>query len=181
MFPTTHDITPYTYAYCIAVLQGLLRVGNEILITTKPNFTLIKMLCKAIKPYKKQVQFRFTITSIDDRNLKIWEENAPNYQSRKDSLIHAFNEGFKTSVSIEPYLDIDLVPLIDDIFLYCTESIWIGVMNPKYDYGVRPLRYDKDFVEETIKHLVKWASIAPDKILKKLRLKDSIRNMGISL
>ena len=183
MFPTTHDITPYTYAYCITMLQGLLRVGNEILITTKPNFHLIKMLCKAIKPYKKQVQFRFTITSMDDKKLEYWEENAPNYKSRKDSLIHAFGEGFKTSVSIEPYLDATPMYLINDIYLYCTESIWIGIMNPKYNYGLRSTHiYNEVYVRAMIEDLVEVYSIAyPNTILKKLRLKDSIRNMGISL
>ena len=51
MFPTAHDITPQTYLYYTVVLQRLLRAGNEVLITTKPRFTIIKMLCKRIKPY----------------------------------------------------------------------------------------------------------------------------------
>ena len=183
MFPTTHDITPYTYAYYITVLQRLLRAGNEVLITTKPNFPLIKMLCKAIKPYKKQVQFRFTITSMDDKKLKYWEEGAPNYKSRKDSLMHAFSEGFKTSVSIEPYLDATPLYLINDISLYCTESIWIGIMNPKYNYGLRSRHiYDKIYVKAMIEDIVEVLSMAyPASILPKIRLKDSIINMGISL
>lgn len=179
---STHDITPQTYIQCAVVIMRLLQAGNELLITTKPNFNLIKMLCKRIMPYKDQVQFRFTITTMNNEILKKYEPNAPNYESRKDSLIYAFQQGFKTSVSIEPYLDpepIQLIHLIDDIALYCTESIWIGIMNPKY-YKYPYHTYE--LVKFTIKEVKEVFSIAyPASELPKLRLKDSIRNMGISL
>nr|BDI55220.1 MAG: methylthiotransferase, radical SAM superfamily [uncultured archaeon] len=178
MFPTSHDITPSTFTHCGIALIRLLQAGNEVLITTKPDFNLIKMLCKKIKPYKDQVQFRFTITSIDDKLLQYWEKNAPNYQSRKDSLIYAFREGFKTSVSIEPFLDPNPIPLINDIWLYCTESIWLGIMNPKY---IKYKYHTYDYVKIVVQEIVETFSIAYSIVLEKLRLKDSIRNMGISL
>lgn len=179
MFPTTHDITPSTFVHCGIALKRLLRAGNEVLITTKPNFKLIKMLCKQIEPYKEQVQFRFTITSMDNFLLKEWEENAPDYQNRKASLIYAFQEGFKTSVSIEPFLDANPIPLINDIALYCTESIWIGIMNPKY---FKYKLHTYDYVKTVIQEIVEMFSITyPETVLKKIRLKDSIKNMGISL
>ena len=187
MFPTAHDITPQTYIQYVVVLLRLLRAGNKVLITTKPNYNLIKMLCKQIEFYKDQVQFRFTITSIDDTKLKYWEPNAPNYQSRKASLIYAFHKGFKTSVSIEPYLDFDPIQLINDIALYCTESIWLGIMNPKYSHGYdsryyNKSIYEKPYVKILVKSIVDIFSVAyPETILKKLRLKDSIRNLGINI
>ena len=178
MFPTSHDITPSTFTHCGIILLRLLRAGNEVLITTKPNFSLIKPLCKILKPYKEQIQFRFTITSMNDKLLKYWEENAPNYESRKASLIYAFREGFKTSVSIEPYLDPNPIPLINDIWLYCTESIWLGIMNPKYyKYPI----HDRQNVSFVVQEIVETFSVAYPNVLEKLRLKDSIRNMGISL
>jgi len=174
MFPTAHDITPQTYIPYVVVLQRLLRAGNEVLITTKANFNLIKMLCGQIIFYSNQVQFRFTITSIYNYKLKDWEKNAPSYQSRKASLILAFDKGFKTSVSIEPYLDADPTLLITEIAPYCTESIWIGIMNPKfYKYPIHD-RQSVRLVVSKIKEL-------PKEILSKIRLKDSIINMGISL
>jgi len=174
MFPTTHDITPQTFLHCGITLLQLLRAGNEVLITTKPNYNLIFMLCKKIKPYKEQVQFRFTITSMDDKVLKYWEVNAPNYQNRKASLIYAFQEGFKNSVSNEPYLDPDPIPLIKELAPYCTESIWLGIMNPKY-FKYELHTYDK------IKKVISNILFLPEGILKKLRLKDSIRNLGFKL
>ena len=170
MFPTTHDITPSTFVHCGITLKRLLRAGNEILITTKPNFNLIKMLCKMIEPYKEQVQFRFTITSIDSFLLKEWEKNAPDYQNRKASLIYAFQEGFKTSVSVEPYLDANPIPLILELAPYCTESIWLGIMNPKY------FKYDFHNYNR-VNMVVNNIKMLPEDILKKIRLKDSVRNM----
>ena len=174
MFPTTHDITPQTFVHCGITLKRLLKAGNEVLITTKPNFNLIKMLCKQIEPYKEQVQFRFTITSMDDKLLDFWEEFAPKYQSRKDSLIYAFREGFKTSVSIEPYLDLYPIELIKELAPYCTESIWLGIMNPQY------FKYDFHNYNR-VNMVVNNIKILPEDILKKVRLKDSVRNMGLSL
>jgi len=174
MFPTAHDITPQTYMYYSVVLLRLLRAGNEVLITSKPSIVMIKMLCKRIMMWTDKVQFRFTITSMNDSLLKYWERSAPNYQNRKDSLIYAFNEGFKTSVSIEPYLDIDPIPLIKELAPYCTESLWIGFMNPKYyKYPIHD-RQSVELVIDNIKNL-------PFPIYDKIRLKDSIRNLMISL
>jgi hypothetical protein len=174
MFPTTHDITPSTYLHCAITLTKLLRAGNEVLITTKPHATLIKMLCVRLQAYKEQVQFRFTITSMSDSLLIYWEENAPNYQNRKDALIHAFKEGFKTSVSIEPYLDANPNHLIKELAPYCTESIWLGIMNPAF---YKHSLYDYENVKDTIETLIEL----PENILKKVRLKDSIKNMGFEI
>ncbi len=176
MFPTTHDITPSTFLHCTIVLIRLLQAGNEILVTTKPDFKLIKMLCnnEQIKWYKEQIQFRFTITSIDDKLLDFWEEFAPKYQSRKDSLIYAFREGFKTSVSIEPFLDFNPIKLIKELAPYCTESIWLGIMNPRY------FKYEFH-THYNIKEIMLKILFLPEDVLKKLRLKDSIRNLGFKL
>jgi len=93
-------------------------------------------------------------------------------------LIYAFREGFKTSVSIEPYLD-NPIPLINDIALYCTESIWLGIMNPVY-YKYNFHTYDK--VKLIVNEIKKIFSMTyPESILKKIRLKDSIRNLGVTL
>jgi len=76
MFPTSHDITVESYEGCLIVLKKLLKAGNEVLITTKPNLIVItKMVCE-LEQYKEQIQFRFTITSIDNETLKRWETNA---------------------------------------------------------------------------------------------------------
>jgi len=40
-----------------------------------------------------------------------------------------FRERFKTSVSIEPFLDYDPTELVETITPFTTESVWIGRMN----------------------------------------------------
>ena len=66
MFPTSHDITIESYEACVIVLKKLLDAGNEVLITTKASLTLITKLIAELNDYKEQIQFRITITSIDN-------------------------------------------------------------------------------------------------------------------
>ncbi|KKK65407.1 hypothetical protein LCGC14_2974430, partial [marine sediment metagenome] len=77
--------------------------------------------------YEKRdlIQFRFTITSIDNNLLSFWEPNAPLFEERLESLIHSFEKGYKTSISVEPFLDLDPFLLIDELAPFVTESIWI--------------------------------------------------------
>jgi DNA repair photolyase len=131
MFPSTHDIfdiSPYREA-CLDVLSKLLENGNEVLITTKPRLAIIKQITQEFNCYKDQIQFRFTVTSIDDGLLKFWEPNAPSFGERLESLRYAFKTNFKTSVSIEPFLDHDPSIIVDEVEPFVTESIWIGRMN----------------------------------------------------
>ena len=129
MFPSSHDITPKSLDNCIIVLKRLLKAGNEVLITTKPNYSCIKKICDSFTEYISLIQFRFTITSLNNELLKFWESNAPSYEERFKSLKYAYQAGFKTSVSIEPFLDKDPIPLIKQLSPFITESIWIGKMN----------------------------------------------------
>ncbi len=129
MFPTSHDITPESLVNCLFVLKKLIKSGNYILITTKPNFYCIERICREFRENKNLIQFRFTITSINNKLLKFWEPGAPNFEERLKSLKYAFNQGFKTSISIEPFLDEDPYELVGLLKPYTTESVWIGKMN----------------------------------------------------
>jgi len=129
MFPSSHDITLKSLDNCIIVLKRLLKAGNEVLITTKPNLSCIKKICDSFTEYQSLIQFRFTITSINHELLKFWEPNAPSYEERFESLKYAYHAGFKTSVSIEPFLDKNPIPLIRQLSPYVSESIWLGKMN----------------------------------------------------
>lgn len=131
MFPSSHDITdePEIREACFKVLNTLLKNGNEVLITTKPRLRVIQKIIDKFSKCSDNIQFRFTITSIDDDLLRFWEPNAPSFAERMNSLKYAFFMDYKTSVSIEPFLDYDPEPLIRCVEPYCTESIWIGKMN----------------------------------------------------
>jgi hypothetical protein len=68
-FPTSHDITPANLNGYIEVLGKLLRVGNEVLIITKPHLDCIKAICNASLFFKDKILFRFTIGAMDNSIL----------------------------------------------------------------------------------------------------------------
>ena len=129
MFPTQHDITPNTLEACIKCIKNILEPGNKVLIVSKPHLECVKAMCKALRGYKNNILFRFTIGSMENKTLKFWEPNAPSFGERFDSLQYAFDAGFETSVSCEPMLDAFVVQLFDMLSPYVKDGIWIGKMN----------------------------------------------------
>jgi len=155
MFPSTHDITSGNYGSCIIILKNLLKVGNEVLIVSKPDPLIIDILIQKLVAYKDQIQFRFTITSLDNKT-SLWQEpNAPLPKRRIMALMWAFNKGWKTSVSIEPYLDADLVPLIEKVEPYCTESIWVGIMGHGIPESLKEI-YKRPHIRANIRTFVNF-------------------------
>ena len=129
MFPTLHDILPEHMDETVDYLTRWLQQGNKILITTKPRLECIKRLCKDLADYKEQITFRFTIGSTDNNALQFWETNASKYEERKESLLYAYNMGYKTSISCEPRLKDDIHKLVQELSPFVTHSIWMGMMN----------------------------------------------------
>jgi len=178
MFPSAHDIfdiSPFKEA-CFTILMRLLKSENEVLITTKPRLALIEEISSEFSQYKEQIQFRFTITSINDGLLQFWEPNAPRFNERLASLKLAFTKKFKTSVSIEPFLDYDPSELVEIISPYITESIWLGRMN--HISQMKPSANEKTYYDQIQKnyethHLLELVN--KFKAHPKIRLKDSIR------
>jgi len=126
MFPSSHDITPANINYCIETLLKLVWAGNCVLIVSKPHLSCIEKICGELGYYKGQILFRFTIGSADSAILKFWEPGAPDFAERFESLKYAFNTGFETSVSCEPYLDPYIVYTYIACKPYITDSFWIG-------------------------------------------------------
>lgn len=179
MFPTSHDINIESLDNCLKVLNKLFLAKNNVLITTKPNYDCIRKLCITFKKYIDLIQFRFTITSINDDILNFWEPGAPKFEDRFESLKFAFFKGYKTSISIEPFLDLNPFILVDKILPYVTESIWIGKMNyynlnkdvenSKYFYDV----IRKNNQKKNLLSIIKESKINYNGII---RIKDSIYN-----
>ena len=127
--PSTHDILPSNLDATLLVLGKLLRAGNKVLIMSKPRLDCIKRLCSACEFFKDTILFRFTIGAMDDDILGFWEPNAPTYEERKECLAYARNQGFQTSVSMEPMLDTEnLDALIKALRPLVSDKIWLGTM-----------------------------------------------------
>ena len=159
----------HVYELCAWKFEEMLKAGNSLLITTKPKFEIIEYLCDYLEEYKKQIQFRFTITSINDSILKYWEGGAPRFGDRLASLVHAFSRGYKTSISIEPYLDKNPMYLINILAPYVSGSIWLGIMTGK----IYPFHS-----KELIKKMIDSFEELDEEVQDKIRLKDTLNNMG---
>ena len=128
-FPTSHDITPSILEPCLIVLSKLLRAGNEILIVSKPRDACIRSICESFGDYTEQIIFRFTIGATDNEILSFWEPNAPTFEERRACLRYAFENGFRTSVSVEPMLEAyNIEALVNDLMPFVNDAIWIGKM-----------------------------------------------------
>ena len=179
MFPTSHDITAESLVNCLIVLEKLLDAGNEVLITTKPKFKYITEICSKFSRFKDLIQFRFTITSTNDENLRFWEPGAPRFEEGLKCVKYAFKNDFKTSISIEPVLDIAPYILVNILLPYITESIWIGKMNYMKIKNIS--KYEERFhnlvrrinTKENLLKIIEQSKHYEDSIIK---IKDSIFN-----
>lgn len=177
MFPSSHDIVdiPAIKEACLTVIHRLLQAKNDLLITTKPRLSVTEDIINRFHSLKSQIQFRFTITSLDNRLISFWEPNAPLFEERLESLRYAYEKDLKTSVSIEPFLDYDPSKLVHVVLPYVTESIWLGPMNYipqngisnefRQQYAEIRKRYEIDHLQQIFESL---------KEFPKLRFKDSM-------
>lgn len=179
MFPSSHDIidSPEAKEACFTVIKKLLEAGNELLITTKPRLSVTTEIIRRFHSFDSQVQFRFTITSIDNGLLSFWEPGAPAFEERFKSLKYAHKTGFKTSVSIEPFLDYNPRVLVETLLPFVTESIWLGPMNYIPRNGISNVakdQYEQIRKRYEIDHL---RGIYEDlRDIPRIRFKDSMSN-----
>lgn len=129
MYPSSHDIRKEDLLQHLTLLDKFLRSGSPILIVTKPDSECVYFICKEFTKYREQIEWRFTIGSADNTILKFWETDAPNFESRLLSAQIAHRMNYKTSLSIEPMLDIYPEQVISELCPYITGDIWIGKMN----------------------------------------------------
>lgn len=184
-FPTTHDIYDENYHECRDQLKKMLRVGNDVLITTKPHYNIITLLCEELKEWKDQILFRFTIGSADSNVLKFFEPNAPDYKERAMAVKHAYKMGFSTSLSMEPFLDEMPYLVIQQLEPYITDTIWLGLLNERWvpkDIKKQIKEHEnpkikKVFTYKNIQFMENLISMCQLFSNSKLRLKDSIQNL----
>lgn len=183
MFPTAHDITKRNVDACITTLKNMLEPGNRVLIVSKPSLEVMTQLLNELSQYKDQIMLRYTIGSISENILNVFEPTAPSIMERRKCLKMAHSMGFKTSISIEPLLG-DSEDLDDILYMvkpYVTDEIWVGKLNfaEKRIFGER---------SDELRKLMKYVedSQTDEKILEmyerfknefQIRWKDSIKKV----
>jgi DNA repair photolyase len=182
MFPSSHDLMPEYIEEILDFLNKWLGQGNDFLIVSKPRLEVIDRLTKELERYKEQITFRFTIGSMDDNVLHFWEPDAPLFSERMASLRLAFERGYKTSVSCEPFFDKSIFLMIDNFSPYVTDTIWIGKMN-----GVNQRVDTSKWIKDDFKYLTLIEKGQSDDMIKslyehfkthsKIKWKDSIKSI----
>jgi len=126
MFPSTHDVTVKNANRCCFMVQGLLVAGDKVLLVTKARLAWLRSAVGGLR--RDRIEVRVTIGSADDDVLKFWEPGAPSFNERVTALMWAKEQGFRTSVSIEPMLDLHPDEVIGAIgpFGWATEGFWLG-------------------------------------------------------
>ena len=130
-FPSAHDITPvYLDTYC-RTSYNILSNGNRQLAVSKPHFECIERICREFQTFRQQIEFRFTIGSINPDLTGYWEPGAPTPEERMRALAYATEQGYQTSVSMEPILAgrEDAVTTFYELLPLTNGTIWIGMMN----------------------------------------------------
>ena len=131
MYPTTHDITRNFLNSHVKAVRGLLVAGNNLLICSKASLYCMEKIAKVCTDFQHCVTFMVTITSLDEAQSIFWEPNAPLPSERLAALKYLYEEGFETSVIIEPLLQgpCSAMGIYEAVSPFVTDSIWIGTMN----------------------------------------------------
>ena len=152
MFPSAHDITPFTVEPFIRVARLILKKGNRLLIVTKPREECMRRVMAELEPWKSQVMFRFTIGTWHEEVARFWEPMAPAPGERWRCLVMASEMGWQTSVSMEPMIDCvsHTIEAFHRMKEYVSDTIWIGKMNKvrsRVDMSKPGMRAAVEFIE----------------------------------
>ena len=182
-FPGTHDITPENIHECAGYLFKILAAENRVLIVTKPSSVCIQYLCRYLSKWQGHVEFRFTIGSLDDEIIHYWEPGAPDPDERQRAMQCAVGQGFKVSVSMEPFLDAADVAEVTARQLRAAgaATVWIGKMNDPRRRVICANSKEKERLDQLIRNQADVHILSLVRNLRGepwVRWKDSIRDVG---
>ena len=156
MFPSSHDIFPSMVDSYISVVKKMLQAGHDLMLVSKPRKECMVKIMDELEEWKDRITMRFSISTDDVELMKEFEPNAPNFEERLDCLVTAFERGYATSVSLEPYIS-DPVPLVEKLEDFVSKDIWIGLMNHKhaiYNFDKIEHLYEKEYVKKIVDKLI---------------------------
>jgi hypothetical protein len=182
MFPTSHDLHIEMKPVWMHHLQLLVGYKNDVLIVSKPEWESIKAICDFYQGYNDEmdrIEFRFTIGTNDDETRKFWEPGAPDISERLRCLRYVFEQGFKTSVSMEPLLMENPANFIKSRLLQSVSGeIWIGLMNYLHSNDFEPREMWWYHEQKRINSLENIQKVYEEtKDIPGIKYKDSIRDL----
>ncbi len=130
MIPTMGNVSDSNVELMIQTIKNISDANNLVLVVLKPFMSVVRRLCDGLTDYKDTVQIRFTITALNPTLSQIWEPGAALPAERIECLKYAFEQGFYTSISMEPMLEerTETLRLISTIEPYVVGDIWLGKM-----------------------------------------------------
>ena len=140
MFPTQHDLSDGNRRAYYDCLFALLVAGNKVLVVSKAGMELPVLLARLLGDVAERgsdplpamrVEVRASITALDAATARFWEPHAPPPGKRLEALANCASLGIRTSVSIEPCLDVRAIPAIIAAAREAgvAGDIWIGAAN----------------------------------------------------
>jgi DNA repair photolyase len=132
-FPDSHDIFPENVEDYVKTVQKMIIAGHAAICSTKPRFSCTKTIIEKLSPIfpiaevKERFLFQFSIGSKNDEILGAWEPSAPSFGERLMSMQYAYENKFRTALSIEPMFE-DPEELIKLVSPWVTDFIYIGNM-----------------------------------------------------
>jgi hypothetical protein len=122
-----HDLTPVNVDQYIKAVNDYLKLKNNILITSKPNYkVIIKFLENVAETDYKHLVWRLSITTMDNKIRKDWEPGASDYDDRFKALELLHEIGFEIHLNIEPFLDADPWTIVEHCNPLVNGKIQIG-------------------------------------------------------
>lgn len=157
MFPTAHDINEENYEHFVNHLCDLVGYKNNVLIVSKMDYNIANKFINSMGvdlPHscKSQIEFRITMTCFKEDIKKYWELELPRLSSRYLSIM-SLQQYFKTSISIEPLIDGNILPYIilnKTMLSIPSSDIWIGCLT---NYKLNPNIPEEKAVIELYKTL----------------------------
>lgn len=134
MMPSSHDIFDNNVNDICVVSHKMIDAGHDVLLVSKPRLSCIDYIIDYFKRTpdeqfaQRHIDFKLTIGSYDNSDIRFWEGNAPSFEERIECVKRLHENGYTVGISAEPLLTTNPVRLFEILEPYI-DSIWFGEMN----------------------------------------------------
>lgn len=108
IFPSSSDIFVENARDYVSVCKKIIDAGHEVSFVSKPTIESMTAIVSELEPlgepYKSKMVIFVTITTNDDRVLRVFEPYSSLYQERVEVIKFLVERGFDVNIMMEPYL-----------------------------------------------------------------------------